>query len=94
MRDLWRDGIRELPARDAELLKHVHDAAKRAVAPTQCAVRQESSPVSVVTVPEAAARLGVSQQAIRARIARGSLPATKHGRIWLINEEHLSDHGR
>jgi excisionase family DNA binding protein len=43
-----------------------------------------------MTTQEAAAALGVSVQRVRAMIKAGRLPATKHGRDWIIRESDLS----
>ena len=42
-----------------------------------------------VGVPDVAAALGVTQQAVRARIASGSLPARKDGRDWRVQRSVL-----
>ena len=42
-----------------------------------------------LTTEQAARRLGVQAQAIRAAIARGRLPALKMGRDWLVLESDL-----
>jgi excisionase family DNA binding protein len=39
----------------------------------------------MLTCNQAAARLNVSARRIRQYIAAGTLPASKHGRDWLIN---------
>jgi excisionase family DNA binding protein len=45
---------------------------------------------TTVSVPEAAARLGLKRQAVLGRIARGTLPAERDGRgHWRINVEDL-----
>jgi excisionase family DNA binding protein len=38
-----------------------------------------------MTTAEAAARLGITPEAVRKAIKRGRLVATKHGRDWLID---------
>lgn len=43
--------------------------------------------VGIISVREAASRLGCSARAIRQRIAGGRLAATKPGRDWLIRED-------
>jgi len=42
-----------------------------------------------LTIREAAALLGCSPRTVRARIARGELPAAKQGGRWQIDREHL-----
>ncbi len=44
----------------------------------------------MLTVTEAAARLGVSPRRIQQMIARGQLTATRHGRLLLITEQALA----
>ncbi|MGH9110021.1 MAG: helix-turn-helix domain-containing protein [Acidimicrobiales bacterium] len=50
----------------------------------------------VLTIAEAAARLGIHRQTLRAAIERGDLHAVRVGRRWLIPvaaiEELLGDH--
>jgi excisionase family DNA binding protein len=48
------------------------------------------SSVDRVPVAEAASRLGVSEQRVRAMIASGRLPAEKLGGIWLIPQRAIS----
>lgn len=52
----------------------------------------------MLTVTEAAGQLGVSASRVRALIKAGMLPATKHGRAWMLREEdvlqRLMDHPR
>jgi excisionase family DNA binding protein len=43
-----------------------------------------------VSVMEAASRLGVSPRAVQKAIQGGSLPASRVGRIWLIDEQDLA----
>lgn len=43
----------------------------------------------VVTVKEAAERLGISKQAVLKRIHKGTLPAEKFGWQWMIRAEDL-----
>ena len=53
------------------------------------AVPALTSLVQEVDVVEAARRLGVSRRAVQARCARGTLPARRVGRSWLVRwEEH------
>lgn len=42
-----------------------------------------------ITIREAAPLLGRSTRAVRARIARGELPARLDGRVWRIDLDHL-----
>ena len=42
-----------------------------------------------ITTSDAAERLGVTQRAIQQRIQRGTLPAHRVGRTWVIYEEDL-----
>jgi excisionase family DNA binding protein len=42
-----------------------------------------------INTSTAAALLGITDRAIRKRIATGRLPATRHGSRWLINRNHL-----
>jgi len=42
-----------------------------------------------LTANEAAERLGLSPQQIRTIIRQGKLPATKHGRDWVIDSNDL-----
>ncbi|MCC6782307.1 MAG: helix-turn-helix domain-containing protein [Planctomycetes bacterium] len=42
-----------------------------------------------ISIREAAALLGRSPRAIRARIARGELPARRRGRVWLVDTDHI-----
>lgn len=42
-----------------------------------------------ISTSTAAALFGVTDRAIRKRIAAGKLPATRHGSRWLINRNHL-----
>ena len=42
-----------------------------------------------MTTSEAAAQLGVTDRAIRQRIASGKLPAMRRGSRWLIYRDHL-----
>jgi excisionase family DNA binding protein len=42
-----------------------------------------------ITTTEAAQRLGLAQSSIRRLILSGELPATKHGRDWLIDEDDV-----
>lgn len=43
----------------------------------------------MLTVTEAAGQLGVSASRVRALIKAGMLPATKHGRAWMLREEDV-----
>lgn len=43
-----------------------------------------------LTVPEAAAKRGVSRQAILHLIKEGKLKATQMGRVWLIHKDDLA----
>lgn len=43
----------------------------------------------LLTTEQAAARLGVTDQAIRKLINRGRLPARKFGPVWMIRETDL-----
>ena len=43
-----------------------------------------------LTVPQAAAKRGVSRQAILHLIEEGKLKATQMGRVWLIHKDDLS----
>lgn len=45
--------------------------------------------MSLIAVPEAAERLGVTRARVQQRIKGGSLPAQKIGRDWVINEADL-----
>ena len=45
----------------------------------------------VITVQEAAERLGISQQAVLKRIQKGKLPAKKFGWQWMIPADSLDD---
>jgi excisionase family DNA binding protein len=47
----------------------------------------------LVSVTEAAERLGVSRQAVLQRLASGSLPGTKVGTTWAVQERALTRHG-
>jgi excisionase family DNA binding protein len=49
---------------------------------------------SLLSVNEAASRLGVSPAAIRQRIASGRLPAIKRGRSWWLDERAVQRHVR
>ena len=49
--------------------------------------RQESE--TWLTTVEAASMLGVTDRAVRKRIAAGRLPAVKPGGRWLINRTHI-----
>jgi len=42
-----------------------------------------------LTTAQAAALLGVGAHRVRELIRKGRLPATRHGRDWLIAEENL-----
>ncbi|MCC6785082.1 MAG: hypothetical protein IT457_19695 [Planctomycetes bacterium] len=42
-----------------------------------------------IKISEAAPLLGRSARAVRARIARGEIPARLHGKTWLIDIDHL-----
>ncbi|WP_408633190.1 helix-turn-helix domain-containing protein [Mycobacterium hippophais] len=42
-----------------------------------------------LTTAEAAERLGISDRAVRKRIARGRLPAMSCGGRWLVNHHHV-----
>jgi excisionase family DNA binding protein len=44
----------------------------------------------LLTTAEAATRLGLSAPRIRQLVLAGRLPATKHGRDWLIKTEDLA----
>lgn len=44
----------------------------------------------MLTVADAAQRLGVSERRVRQYIEESRLPAQKFGRDWLIREEDLS----
>jgi len=44
----------------------------------------------LITVREAAARLGVTPRAVRALAQRGSLKGIKLGRDWLIREQAVA----
>jgi excisionase family DNA binding protein len=44
-----------------------------------------------ITVPEAADRLGVSQQNVRARLRRGTLAGERRGRAWLVDAPKRSE---
>lgn len=43
----------------------------------------------LLTTRQAAKRLGISPRRVRALIASGRLPATKHGSAWAIQEKDL-----
>lgn len=43
-----------------------------------------------LTTGEAAHRLGLAQSSVRRLILNGELPATKHGRDWLIDERDVA----
>jgi excisionase family DNA binding protein len=49
---------------------------------------------SLLSVNEAADRLGVSPAAVRQRIASGRLPAVKRGRSWWLDERAVQRHVR
>lgn len=49
---------------------------------------------SLLSVNEAATRLGVSPAAVRQRIVAGWLPATKRGRSWWLDERVVERHVR
>jgi excisionase family DNA binding protein len=49
---------------------------------------------SLLSVTEAAARLGVSPSAVRQRIASGRLPAIKRGRSWWLDERAVQRYVR
>ncbi|HEY2181086.1 MAG TPA: helix-turn-helix domain-containing protein [Solirubrobacteraceae bacterium] len=49
---------------------------------------------SLLSVNEAATRLGVSPAAVRQRIASGRLPAVKRGRSWWLDERAVQRHVR
>ena len=55
-----------------------------------CVVGKMTKQVStMLTTTEAAARLGVTPEAVRKAIKRGHMTATKHGRDWLVSEEEV-----
>lgn len=43
----------------------------------------------MMTTTQAAVELGIKPVSVRALIASGVLPATRHGRDWLITQEAL-----
>ncbi len=82
----------------------VHVRSVRVMTTTDFDVRNglEPDPADAVGVPEAARILGTSPQAVRQRLAAGSLPGTREGRDWRIprvaleadRRDRLSKHRR
>src|SRR5690349_11128214 len=58
--------------------------------PVQEADPAELLATSLLSVPEAARRAGVSTRVIRRAIQDGALPATRDGRVYLISEDALA----
>ena len=56
--------------------------------PAVGAVANESA--KLLTVTQAAARLGISRQRVCSLLAAGRLPATRFGQAWMITEEDLA----
>lgn len=54
-------------------------------------LRNAGAPPRYLTIPEAAARLGVSPDTIRRRIESGALPAWKFARKWRLLESDVLD---
>jgi len=50
--------------------------------------------LALVTLREAAARLGITPDTLRAQIRRERLQATKLGRDWLVEESEVARYGR
>jgi excisionase family DNA binding protein len=46
----------------------------------------------VISVPEAARRLGITKQAVHGLIKRGRLSGVRaSGKAWLVDEKHVAD---
>ena len=66
----------------------VEAAVKRAVEPLRAELRRLAPP-QLLTVEQAAERLGVSTATVRRRIKDGELPATKTGRQYRVDADAL-----
>jgi excisionase family DNA binding protein len=88
-----RISVRDSDPLAYEVLAALHIAAlsPRSDGGTNFAARQHLTEELTVwmSTGTAAALLGVTDRAIRKRIATGKLPATRHGSRWLINRNHL-----
>lgn len=77
--------------------EHIPALLSRIAATSGCSSTRTSEPApgqqlragNGITTADAALRLGVTQRAIQQRIARGTLPAHRVGRTWVIFEEEL-----
>lgn len=45
----------------------------------------------MLSIPQAAERLGVSRQAVFKLVKNGKLPATQVGRAWIIEEKDVNE---
>lgn len=95
-----REVIVTYPAEDLDqaianarlLAEHVGTLAGLEVLPTEAWDHREAqvpAEFELVGVTEAAKRLGVTPQAVRARLASGSLPGVRAGRSWVMNAAAL-----
>jgi excisionase family DNA binding protein len=50
--------------------------------------------VALLTLRDAAARLGITADTLRAQVRRGRLRATKLGRDWLVEEAEVARYER
>lgn len=56
--------------------------------------RPTTSPERLLTIPDVAAYLQVSQKTVRRSIEAGDLPAAKLGALWRIRPTDLDDYVR
>lgn len=88
-----RVSVRDSDPLAYEVLAALHIAAlspRSGCGPEFAAQQHLTEELSVwMSTSTAAALLGVTDRAIRKRIATGKLPATRHGSRWLINRNHL-----
>jgi len=50
--------------------------------------------MSLLTVVQAARALGISVQRVRVLCGSGQLPATRHGKAWVITDRAVANHER
>ncbi len=79
--------------RDALLAVHVARFALLDELRHQVAAAREAPDDRLLTVPEAAARLRVSETTVKARLRAGELPGRRVGKVWRIEAAALSRGG-
>lgn len=70
--------------------RHVVSRAALALPVTEEQVASNPRPSpSLATVGQASQRLGIGERAVIERIHAGTLPATRFGKVWMIDEKEL-----